>query len=1145
MSSERPYDDDSYNAEAYDAEVPPPEAYDEAPQEEDGEVVKKKKKKKKKKKDGNDGGTDDEEVPSKKKKKKKKDVESGDDEEAPKKKKKKKKKKDVESGDNEEQPKKKKKKKKKDVESGDDDEVPKKKKKKKKKPENEDEDPHPPRVSRDIVEEEKAEEEIEVSYDSQDDNNHHDPKDRYHGHSRNHETSHSGYDHLSGSHPEHTDTSGSHSGGMGTSSKRHSRKRDKAKRMAQKIVQPVVPKMEPVPVHLFFLMSALVAVPTAIYILLFTKLGYGLDCFYYLAYNYGDEYASVAGAATAGLFLICYLLDVDTWTNHPGLQKLLGLAFVVGVTLMVLLMTGDYPYGPICLFAASTPLWLITCNNLNCFGRVRTRDFVNWLSAPLFAVSVITGITWLTWTFMGEFNEYNQVTKAAYAQATGCVPNLEEYPQCALSEAYNISTTATNNTTILDDWVAGVFNSTMPSTAPSSAPTTTPASFNTSMAADDWDDETDPNYDDDALPTTTMMNGTRRILHQLTPAQEATREDHYHEGTSFPAMITEEEAESNDSSSNSSSSKNIMAQHNLNNDGVCFLVVIEPEPTFVYDPAVCDPSCTTAVYDECLNAFILWAGPLLVAMVLFFLSFFCTFLRSSSSERDILNFGKLWLFLIFTMWLTASLAGVTAGLTSALMAMTLASFVGSVIFIAMTRSRTEGKEQAASVWKRVVENFGDYMDVARGLFIITLTPFIFIYLILSILNQMVRKLEWPCSKENKTPETQNDFLTKRARKQVRMFQSWDRAQVLTYAIYWGVAFMILQVIVAQFTVLFLSWLIEVTSTMNLAAVTFILVGVGMIMFLLPPVPGVPIYLTLGIVILAVGRDMMGVFGSIAYACAVSLALKLVACAVQQKLIGENLARYISIRKMVQINSMLIKGMRLILADPGMKIDKVCILVGGPDWPTSVLCGIMRLDLLPVLIGTLPVFLLILPTVLTGSFMFLAGVRLENGNLEFPSAPVLGTVFAAITAVVQFAAMILAAYYLEQTTSNRAEEIEAVPIDEPVAELERNEVHFNNCYTKVTQWDVVPGIAKFMLYLSYFAMVTCCYMVQLFSNLCFSDYELTYTIDANLDGNWLNLVKPFGWYAIILFAASCFLLSTFIAWATVSLKVALSGVAVNH
>jgi hypothetical protein len=551
------------------------------------------------------------------------------------------------------------------------------------------------------------------------------------------------------------------------------------------------------------------------------------------------------------------MLDADSWNSPLGtaFQRLCVVILVLGLCLMVLLMTGDYPFGPISLFAFVTPLFLITMKQ-PLMPHIRTRVYLSWLSGPLFFVSVVNGFVWFVWTFLRNENEFNDATKVAFAQATGCEPNLEDFPYCA-----------TNST-----------------------------------ASD-------------------------------------------------------------------------------KNDGLCFEVVEDPLH-FIFEDG-CDHSCTADIYDDCLNAFILWGGPLLVSMVLFFLSFFCTFLRSENSERDILNFGKLWIFLIFAMWLTASLAGVASGLASALAAMTLASFVGSAIFIASSRSREESKAQAHDFWARINENYGAQLDIARGLFLITCFPILVIYIVLSFFNQLVRKIGLPCSKRLKTPEVQKDFITKRCRRQITTIQSWNRSKILTYAIYWGIAFMILYVIVAQFTVLFLSWLIEKTSDFNLGAVTAILCFVGMIMFLLPPVPGVPIYLTLGIVVVATGRDLLGIVGAIVYASAVSLALKLVACTAQQKLIGENMSKSVSVRKLVQINSTLIRAMRLILAEPGMGPAKVSMLVGGPDWPTSVLCGIMRLDLFPVLFGTLPVFFLILPTVLTGAFTYMANLRTDEGDLEFP------------------------------------------------------------------------------------------------------------------------------------------------------------------
>lgn len=41
------------------------------------------------------------------------------------------------------------------------------------------------------------------------------------------------------------------------------------------------------------------------------------------------------------------------------------------------------------------------------------------------------------------------------------------------------------------------------------------------------------------------------------------------------------------------------------------------------------------------------------------------------------------------------------------------------------------------------------------------------------------------------------------------------------------------------------------------------------MFLLPPVPGVPIYLTAGIVLLGSGREVMGIAGTICYGVGVT------------------------------------------------------------------------------------------------------------------------------------------------------------------------------------------------------------------------------------------------------------------------------------
>eukprot|EP00526_Cylindrotheca_closterium_P000029 CAMPEP_0113654782 /NCGR_PEP_ID=MMETSP0017_2-20120614/29338_1 /TAXON_ID=2856 /ORGANISM="Cylindrotheca closterium" /LENGTH=872 /DNA_ID=CAMNT_0000567949 /DNA_START=1 /DNA_END=2619 /DNA_ORIENTATION=+ /assembly_acc=CAM_ASM_000147 len=571
------------------------------------------------------------------------------------------------------------------------------------------------------------------------------------------------------------------------------------------------------------------------------------------------------------------------------------------------------------------------------------------------------------------------------------------------------------------------------------------------------------------------------------------------------------------------------------------------EGIFQYDTATTglDASATTAdahcpnscsrIYHNCLNTFILWIGPFMNSLILLFLSFFTTFLKTDIGEKDMINFGKLWLVLLFAVWVASSLAGVAAGLASALTALTLASFVGSAVFVSASVSHSEQKNYATSLRDRMMEKYGSLLNIMKGLAVAMLSPAFLIYLGLDIVNQAVRKIGFKCSKTFKTEEEKKDIFTRKARRQIKAILSWERSTVLTYAVYWGGAFFVMNVAVAKLTVLFLSWLIEITNPFGLGAVTGIMVGVGLLMFLLPPVPGVPIYLTSGIVMLAAGRDILGITGSLVYGCFVSLILKLLACTLQQKLIGENLANFVSVRRLVGINSDLIKSMRLILNEPGMSYAKVAILVGGPDWPTSVLCGLMKLELIPILLGTVPVAIIIIPTLLTGSFTYMASLELENGEREFPWASVFGTIMAAISAMVQFSAMLTAAYFLEQTSSTRGDEIAALEVDKEVKELEDKDRRFNECYKEATKWADLPTLPKTILTLAVVSMIFACYLVQLFSTDCFAEYQLTYTIEEHLDGNWLNLILPLGRIANLLFFVSCGLLFAYMLWVTRAAK----------
>ena len=365
-----------------------------------------------------------------------------------------------------------------------------------------------------------------------------------------------------------------------------------------------------------------------------------------------------------------------------------------------------------------------------------------------------------------------------------------------------------------------------------------------------------------------------------------------------------------------------------------------------------------------------------------------------------------------------------------------------------------------------------------------------------------------------------------------------------------------QVVVAKFTTLLLSWLITECSAMGLYPVTGIIIAIGLFLFLLPPVPGVPIYLTGGILLVASGRYhtqpfALGIWGSVVYTGFVSLAIKLFACTLQQKCIGGFLAGKAWIRQLVGVNSDMIRTMKLILGEPGLGLAKVAILVGGPDWPTSVLCGIMGLKLGPVLVGTLPVWALIWPTVLSGTFLYLSGEKDWAGTAA--------TIFLTATAAVQGGSLVCAAYYLDKKVEeNKEVSARASPparhrarhacsrrpraappparqlledksgLDQEVLELDRQAEQKKMVLAVVSDWSALPTLARATLISASVLMILSTYMITCLT--CFQKYQVNYTIDCHLGGKWYRLVTwPYGWGALALWVLSVIIWYAFSVW----------------
>ena len=306
--------------------------------------------------------------------------------------------------------------------------------------------------------------------------------------------------------------------------------------------------------------------------------------------------------------------------------------------------------------------------------------------------------------------------------------------------------------------------------------------------------------------------------------------------------------------------------------------------------------------------------------------------------------------------------------------------------------------------------------------------------------------------------------------------AWEN--VLPKVMWLGVGFVGLVAGIGRLTTLFLSWLVRALSSTSLPAVTVIMACVGVSMFLLPPIPGVPVYLAGGVLLTAssmrtfeeggMGEDQAFWCG-IVYSSVICFLLKLVAVVLQQEGIGKNLGKKVSVRMAVGVNSTSIRAIGRILGESQLTMRKVVILCGGPDWPTSVLTGILGLSVKKMLIGTLPVYFLILPTCAAGA--------MELKKAESPLYASLAGIIMAVSAACQAVMGVMAVSAVNHEAELHQQEIRAMPDDEEVAKAEHDAAVHAAAMASAVTWDSMPGGMQKVLQFGGFCMIVCCYILK--------------------------------------------------------------------
>jgi len=389
------------------------------------------------------------------------------------------------------------------------------------------------------------------------------------------------------------------------------------------------------------------------------------------------------------------------------------------------------------------------------------------------------------------------------------------------------------------------------------------------------------------------------------------------------------------------------------------------------------------------------------------------------------------------------------------------------------------------------------------------------FMLLSALKQLIRRIMCRLDGDSKhksfTPTGQASL--------VELLQ-WDWTQVLLkmcyigLIIWWGLVFTLPTYMILS---LVRTWLVAKGGCPLATGVFF---SIGFALFLLPPVPGVAVYLVAAMVLpddKICGRTFssdasFGFFLATSYTVVVVYLMKLVAHVAQQKMFGEFLGKYTSVLAMISINSNTMKAIRYILQQPGLTFAKVCVLCGGPDWPTSVLCGILKLSVCETLLGLAPV-LLIGPAPITFASALQTRAKLMTDSSLFEAIAEVVTFTATAIAIVTNVGMVA---MIDNVLQNQKDKLAAYSDNQAVLEVDRQANAASTAFNSATKMERLNFGMRLLIISATVACTTAGYLQLFLMDKCFEDFQVTQDVQDVLCLSCERaVVKIPGWFSIML------------------------------
>ncbi|CAE7778362.1 sec14l1, partial [Symbiodinium pilosum] len=280
-------------------------------------------------------------------------------------------------------------------------------------------------------------------------------------------------------------------------------------------------------------------------------------------------------------------------------------------------------------------------------------------------------------------------------------------------------------------------------------------------------------------------------------------------------------------------------------------------------------------------------------------------------------------------------------------------------------------------------------------------------------------------------------------------------------------------------------------------------GIGLAMFLCPIVPGSAVYLFAGVVLGAQSQlpGRPGFIVGIAAGVVASSVAKHVAC-VGQYLIGYYAGKFVKVQQMVGVDQVPTRATEKILKTPGLGLGKVCILIAGPDFPTSVLCGILKLNIPQMLLGTTPIVLVsIIPQVTVGALLTYQAPEDNESSSNIQS--MISNIVTGFAAAIQASAMLLFTWRIMKTVEQDGEELaKPRPEHAAVAQLTAQEAAYTAAFKEVSRWQAMSCAQASVLLLAVASIVFSGFVIaadfMLTEKFCFRNFAITNKISDAID-----------------------------------------------